>query len=319
MDIELYVSDKVDSLGLSLNFRQRNFLEGLLVDAYSKGNTLAHSVMGKGAFDSAALPILKEAIEPLLEQRESLEKLSTGDWVGLINTKNLIHNIRDRLFARNASYTHREDLQLHDLVDYENQIAGEVVGLTEEGLTNALEEWCQNKMMGLAGDELERSTTPPLKTKVPKPLVNHNKEAEGIDASIIEAGDVIDFKSAKDKIKKKEGGNADLEQLIKKWLRYFCCYARRLRAKPTPKSPAANSAMIEGSATLMGGSGTAGAEISQEPSTVGPNLSCPFPHKNCTMPEVAVSLRLSCPKVSIISRLVAVAPDRLLTSYDDEL
>jgi len=181
MDIELYVSDKVDNLGLALNFRQRNFLEGLLVDAYSKGNTLAHSVMGKGKFDSAAIPILKEAILPLLEQRESLEKLSTGDWVGLINTKNLMHNLRDQLFSRNASYTHREDLQLHDLVDYENQIAGEVVGLTEEGLTNALEEWCQNKLMGLASEELEKSTTPSLTTKVPKPLVNHNKEAEGVD------------------------------------------------------------------------------------------------------------------------------------------
>ena len=118
MDIELYVSDKVDNLGLALNFRQRNFLEGLLVDAYSKGNTLAHSVMGKGKFDSAAIPILKEAILPLLEQRESLEKLSTGDWVGLINTKNIMHNLRDQLFSRNASYTHREDLQLHDLVEY---------------------------------------------------------------------------------------------------------------------------------------------------------------------------------------------------------
>jgi len=176
MDIEMYASDKVDSLGLNLNFRQRNFLEELLVEAYSKGNALAHSVMGKGVFDSQALPFLKKSLEPILEQPEALERLSIGDWVGVINTKNLLHNIRDRFFDRNSTYTHREDLQLHDLVDYENQIAGEVVGLTEEGLLNALEEWCQNQIMTLATDELSRETTPALKTKVQPVLVNHNQE-----------------------------------------------------------------------------------------------------------------------------------------------
>lgn len=180
MDIELYVSDKVDKLGLSLNFRQRNFLEGLLLEAYTKGNELAHSVMGKGIFESQAVPFLKDALEPLVENPEDLEKLSIGDWVGVINTNNLLHNLRDRFFSRNATYTHREDLQLHDLVEYENQIAHQVMGLTEEGLLAALEEWCQNRMMGLAGDKLNEETVEPLKTNVPKPLVNHDAEA-GID------------------------------------------------------------------------------------------------------------------------------------------
>ena len=177
MDIELYVSDKVDKLGMNLNFRQRNFLESLLVEAFTNGNALAHSVMGKGIFESQAMPFLKKALEPLTEKPEDLEKLSIGDWVGVINTNNLLHNLRDRFFSRNSTYTHREDLQLHDLVDYENQIAHQVMGLTEEGLLMALEEWCQNRMMTLAGDKLNEESVGPLKTNVPKPLVNHNTEA----------------------------------------------------------------------------------------------------------------------------------------------
>lgn len=172
MDIEYYIASQVDKLEIPLNFRQRNFLEKLFLDSYSKGNELAHAVMDKAMFKSQAMPFLAEAIDPFRNDRDAMERLSLGEWADTINVKNLLHNIRDRFFSRNASYTPKEKLLLHDLADHENKIIQHCVALVEEGLLAALEDWCQNNVMGLAAEELEREESQPnRKTKVNRPLV----------------------------------------------------------------------------------------------------------------------------------------------------
>jgi hypothetical protein len=172
MDIEYYIENQVDKLEIPLNFRQRNFLEKLFMDAYSKGNELAHAVMDKAMFASQAMPFLVEAIDPFKNDRNVMERLSLGEWADTVHVKNLLHNIRDRFFSRNASYTPKEQLLLHDLAGHENQIVQHSVALVEEGLLAALEDWCQNKLMNLATDELDKTESQPdRKTKVDRPLV----------------------------------------------------------------------------------------------------------------------------------------------------
>ena len=172
MDIEHYISNKVDKLEIPLNFRQRNYLEKLFLDSYSKGNELAHAVLDKAIFESQAMPYLAEAIDPFINDRDAMERLSVGEWQNTINVKNLLHNIRDRFFNRNASYTPKEELLLHDLGDHENRIIQNSIAFVEEGLLAALQDWCQNKIMNLASDELNKNESQlDRKTKVDPPLV----------------------------------------------------------------------------------------------------------------------------------------------------
>ena len=172
MDIEHYISNKVDQLEIPLNFRQRNYLEKLFLDSYSQGNELAHGVMDKALFASQAMPFLSEAIDPFNNDRDVMERLSLGEWETTVNVKALLHNLRDRFFSRNASYTPKEELLLHDLAGHENKILQNSVVLVEEGLLAALQDWCQNKVMDLASQELEKNVSnPDRKTKVAKPLV----------------------------------------------------------------------------------------------------------------------------------------------------
>lgn len=172
MDIEYYIADQVDKLEIPLNFRQRNFLEQLFMESYSKGNEMAHAVMDRAVFESQAMPFLAEAIDPFKANRDILERLSLGEWYDTVNVKNLLHNIRDRFFSRDASYTSKEKLLLHDLGSHEHRILERTAGLVEEGLLQALEEWCQNKVMNIAMKELEQEESlPDRKTKVNRPLV----------------------------------------------------------------------------------------------------------------------------------------------------
>lgn len=173
MDIEHYIAKKVDTLEIPLNFRQRNYLEKLFLESYSQGNELAHTVIDKAIFSSQAMPFLMESIDPFVNDREALERLSLGEWETTVNVQALLHNLRDRFFSRNSNYTPKEELLLHDLAKYETKITQNTVNLVEEGLLAALQDWCQQKIMDLAGGELNKNiSTPDRKTKVSKPLVN---------------------------------------------------------------------------------------------------------------------------------------------------
>lgn len=175
MDLETYVIREVDDMGLPLNFRQRNFLETLFLEQYSQGNELAHSVMDKAIFASQAEPYLTKCVKNFSDSTENLEKISVGDWAGIINVKGLLSQITDRFFSKNVNYTPREKLALYDLVAHENPIQERCLVLVQDGLHDALEEWCRNRMMGLADGELskeypnEGSSRP--KTRKPEPMV----------------------------------------------------------------------------------------------------------------------------------------------------
>jgi len=172
MDIEYYISKQVDKLEIPLNFRQRNYLEKLFLDSYSKGNELAHTVLDKAIFESQAMPFLAEAIDPFIADRDIMERLSLGEWADTVNVKSLLHNIRDRFFSRNANYTPKEELLLHDLTGHENKIIQHSVALVEEGLLAAVEDWAQTNVMKLATDELGKNESlPDRNTKVDRPLV----------------------------------------------------------------------------------------------------------------------------------------------------
>ena len=178
MDLDLYISDGVDQLRIPLNYRQRNFLHRLFRDHYERGDKLGKEVQDKALFESQAVDYLKEGLQEHAKSREILEKLSGGDWDGIVDRKQLLLELKDRFFSRNQNHISKEELFRNDLLDYETYILDKAFKFYEEGLEGVLYEWAKRRVMDLAIKELARQpdqSSERIKVKPETPLVTSSE------------------------------------------------------------------------------------------------------------------------------------------------